>query len=599
MMAGHTNRTAKTAEPTEIMDVDRMALLGREPVERARRVGEGDETERKPQMQLQQIIFYCKESHQRNENTNRNLPDAHGLPLEGEWLVCASGKTSNPKGDADALNAAVEHVYCPNKSRETEDTMEIRSEGCKSGMVKRECVDGMDGDPSRGVEPADTLIESEELVTLSIESEDSDSGDIPCVYLGGTRMRMGDANRPGCRADGLSYQTDGLRGLMDALSALNNAEIDVIHQGEGGSTYLHAGGVKCKPDKPDGCGNPADTSTMQTDGHSVETNTNKPEIETLNVSNRQNNWEPQNSLYMPEIETHKHARRWRKVSINNGDVYLPWNAPVEAPSRTFAFGQPESGDKVIAPDFECEGAGDGDGDGSSDDGDMDGTTSGGGVHLMRVKAALLAGDSQHMRQSRRTRNGDLPVSSRPPTSPAERPYRGVRPHRQHGRIKLKARKVSKTYKVETTYQECARAVQPPANALKRPYGDVKHRWRRGRIKIASVKVKIKCINDKQAQDGETTHQIHACTTQPPGNPPKRRYGVVGPRRQCGHMKIKPVNLKIEHISTNPTQEGETTYRGHACIAQPPGNNSKRLRWVHRPRRQRRRIKSTSRNVSRT
>ena len=49
------------------------------------------------------------------------------------------------------------------------------------------------------------------------------------------------------------------------------------------------------------------------------------------------------------------------------------------PSRTFAFGQPESGDKVIVPVVEGEmakGAGDSGGDRDSNDGDGDGTTSG-------------------------------------------------------------------------------------------------------------------------------------------------------------------------------------------------------------------------------
>jgi len=75
------NGTVETAKPTETdADVYRTALLGGEPVERASGVDEGNE-ERKHESQIQQTIFYCKESHQHNENTNSNVPKAHGLPL--------------------------------------------------------------------------------------------------------------------------------------------------------------------------------------------------------------------------------------------------------------------------------------------------------------------------------------------------------------------------------------------------------------------------------------------------------------------------------------------------------------------------------------
>ena len=74
MTAGHTNWTAKMAKPTEITDVDRTALLGREPAERACGVDEGDGTERKGKSQLQEIELLCKESRQRNGNTMDDIP---------------------------------------------------------------------------------------------------------------------------------------------------------------------------------------------------------------------------------------------------------------------------------------------------------------------------------------------------------------------------------------------------------------------------------------------------------------------------------------------------------------------------------------------
>ena len=93
--------------------------------------------------------------------------------------------------------------------------------------------------------------------------------------------------------------------------------------------------------------------------------------------------------------------RWRKVSIEDIDVYIPWNAPIEALGQTLAFGQVESAGGRMTTDFEGEGAGDSDDNRVGEDGGVDGTTSGGGVHLRRVNAALLAAGSQHMRWNRR------------------------------------------------------------------------------------------------------------------------------------------------------------------------------------------------------
>ena len=172
-------------------------------------------------------------------------------------------------------------------------------------------------------------------------------------------------------------------------------------------------------------------------------------------------------------------------------MYVPLNAPIEAlgtMNQTFAFGEVKSGEEAIAPSFECEGAGDGDGDQNRDDSSVGGTTSGGGIHSIQVNAALLAGDSQHMCQSQRTRNGNLPVSSGPPTSPAECLYGGVRPQHQHGRIKLKSIKVSQMHKVEMTYQGCTGIAQPPINGPKHAYRVVgpSHRCRRIKIEPTNV-----------------------------------------------------------------------------------------------------------------
>ena len=40
--------------------------------------------------------------------------------------------------------------------------------------------------------------------------------------------------------------------------------------------------------------------------------------------------------------------RWRRVSVKDIDVYIPWNMPVEAPGRTFEFRLVETAGEAIA-----------------------------------------------------------------------------------------------------------------------------------------------------------------------------------------------------------------------------------------------------------
>ena len=115
--------------------------------------------------------------------------------------------------------------------------------------------------------------------------------------------------------------------------------------------------------------------------------------------------------------------QWKRVSIDDVDIYLPWDAPVEVTSRTLTFGEVESGDTAIAPSVEGERACDSNGDPSSDG---DGTMSGSSIDSNRVNAALLAEKSQHMSQTRRIRDGDSPVSSKPPIQHADHPNGLVR-----------------------------------------------------------------------------------------------------------------------------------------------------------------------------
>jgi len=175
-------------------------------------------------------------------------------------------------------------------------------------------------------------------------------------------------------------------------------------------------------------------------------------------------------------------------------VYVLCNAPVEAlgtANRQIVFGRVESGVEAIAPSLEGERAGHGDGDGYGDDGgdgDVGHTTSGGNSDSIRVEAVLLAGESQRVRYSRRTRTGNLPVSSWPPVQPESCPYGPIRRRQRRRRLKIERINVSQTKQVETTYLERTSATQPPGNAPNHAYGIIRPRRRRGRIKIAPTNV---------------------------------------------------------------------------------------------------------------
>ena len=368
--AGCMNGTVKRAEPMVVdADVDRMALLGGEPVERASGVDEGDGMEREPQTRLQQTKLLCGEIVQRSGNTTENIPIANGLPLEGEWLVYASGETTNSNGDADASSTATECVNSPSESRETEDAMENESRGCEGGTSEGMSADGAVGDAGHGVEPAEMSNVLETLITLSIKSEDLRSSGILHIRLGDMSCHAGDANRPGNRTDRLEGQADGsrdltdvLRGQTDALNGLNNAEPAVVSHSDGARTYLATGDAKCGIDVTDGIESHADVSIGCRDAPSIETNLTKPVNEMEIIRTRRKMSETQNSPVAHETRPPEPTIHWRKVSVEDIDVYVPWNAPIEALGRTLVFGQVESAGGWMTTDFEGEGAGDGDDD---------------------------------------------------------------------------------------------------------------------------------------------------------------------------------------------------------------------------------------------
>ena len=170
---------------------------------------------------------------------------------------------------------------------------------------------------------------------------------------------------------------------------------------------------------------------------------------------RQVEQKTQNLPEMAKIAMPKHTRRWRKVSADSINIYIPPNVPIVVPSRNIFFGQVEGGDEVVMARNVEERAGNGNGVGNRDkrSGDMDITTSSGSADSKQVKAALLAAGSQYTCYRSRFQGNSSPVSSGPPTSCAECPYGPTRCKCQCRKLKIEClndMKVSQTRNGEMT-----------------------------------------------------------------------------------------------------------------------------------------------------
>ena len=81
----------------------------------------------------------------------------------------------------------------------------------------------------------------------------------------------------------------------------------------------------------DGLGNDTNASTTCTDVQSVSANAKTAETASRNISIHQKRSMTQNSLIGLETETAKRPGRWKQVSGERNNVYVPRNAPIEAP----------------------------------------------------------------------------------------------------------------------------------------------------------------------------------------------------------------------------------------------------------------------------
>jgi len=234
---------------------------------------------------------------------------------------------------------------------------------------------------------------------------------------GATRRTPGDPNGCGNRTNASSGRTHASCVGNDAKTAANTPERIRTRRNKPEIPNSPEETARWRPDEPNGCGSRADGSSAHRRAHCVGNETETAENEAESIRSRQTGSRTRNSPNGRDIAMPKLTVRWRKVSVDGSDVYVPRNAPIDTTNRRIVFGRVESGVEAIAPNVEGERAGDGDGDGDGDNGDVgdvDGTTSGGDSDSIRVEAALLAGESQRVRYSQRIRTGNLPVSSGPP-----------------------------------------------------------------------------------------------------------------------------------------------------------------------------------------
>ena len=317
--AGCTKGMVETAEPTEIADVDRTALLGGRPVERACGVDEGDRMECKPQMQLLKEESYCEEIIQRSGIVNEDVPSAQRLPLEGEWTVCMSSEpltmTVEPYANDGNRNAC---VYLGGTRWHAGDTS--HPEGQSDGS-------GCQTDRLRG--RTDTLSVSNRAVMTGLSHCDNVS-----TYLG-----AGGVKRSIWETDGVESQTDVSSGHLDTPSIKTNPTKPT---NETANVRLPRKKVKLPdspistprraPDEPNGNGDLTEGLTVHMDGDGIEMETETAENGRGNVRTGRIDSMRRNSLYTPENERSKPTNRWRRVSIGNGGVYIPLNVQIAVPS---------------------------------------------------------------------------------------------------------------------------------------------------------------------------------------------------------------------------------------------------------------------------
>ena len=120
------------------MSLNETAVLVGKLAMRVCRVDKGDDSAQKT-AKLQQEHLHDEDS-QHDENARDNVPEAHGVPLEGERAACASSSVKSSSGGTAESNAPLdvpivmpEHVDGSRESKDTKDTAEVESNSCWTG----------------------------------------------------------------------------------------------------------------------------------------------------------------------------------------------------------------------------------------------------------------------------------------------------------------------------------------------------------------------------------------------------------------------------------------------------------------------------------
>ena len=279
-------------------DVEGKALPGR--VDKAKETPDGR------QSQPQQAELYCKGS-QLNENAESNIPSTHGVPLEGEWSMCASGRVMDSlKVSASGSNA--NSSSRPGRLASVDET-ELRS--CGRGMGECTSVDEWcwpvekarpivripkgycqlgrrDGNASCKETSANGQGESGKLVPTTVELDDPGGSETPRVCLEGTKTRVGEVESHRSRADKSRGQANESRGQVDASTVLNTRETVAMGDGGGTGVRLDAGGARRDGAGPDGHANWSDVSSGHRDVPGIRNGTNTTADATETINTRQN-----------------------------------------------------------------------------------------------------------------------------------------------------------------------------------------------------------------------------------------------------------------------------------------------------------------------
>ena len=177
---------------------------------------------------------------------------------------------------------------------------------------------------------AHTPNEPNTLVTVSIELEKPHSGEILRVHLGGANWHTNDLNGPANETDGSRHHPGMLNMRMHMITPADKVGNIRTHQIEPKMPNSPAGSATLHSDKPNGCRNHTDRSSVHTDMHNAQMDALTPVNRTERIRTSQTDLKWQDSPHTHETAMPESTYQWRKVSINNIGTYIPRSMPVEA-----------------------------------------------------------------------------------------------------------------------------------------------------------------------------------------------------------------------------------------------------------------------------